>query len=255
MLFLFLNLLIFAVFLVKDKEKRLLFLILLAFNPAMLSYTLEGRSDIFMFTFLFMGLLLLYKKHYLLAGIPIALAFATKQSAWLILPFYIAFLYFRVLDFGTHHLVHPFARTVKILIPFIVTFSIIVLPFFLWDQKAFIDSTIFYLSGNVEHSYPISGYGLGSLLYQLGFIKDVHQYYPFQIWQIIIGLPVITTLIWYLKKHPTVSRLVVVYGVSLFIFWYLSRYFNNSHLGYLTMVFITAYFWPENEKFEKEYKR
>lgn len=238
LLFLFFSFLLLAGKLIKDNSQKLLFIILLAFNPATLGYALEGRSDIFMFAFLFMGLFLLHKKRYLIAGIPIALAFAVKQSAWPILPFCIAFLYYK----------NPsIEKTVKNLILFAITFSAIVLPFLIWDKKVFIDSTVFYLSGNVANGYPISGYGLGMILHQMGIIKDVHEFYPFIVWQIIIGAPLIVALILYLKKSPTVGRLILVYGIFLFVFWYLSRYFNNSHLGYLSVVFITSYFWPDEK--------
>lgn len=238
LLFLFFTLLILADRLVKEHDKKRLFLALLAFNPAMLPYALEGRSDIFMFTFLFLGLFLLHKKRYFLAAIPVALAFATKQSAWPIFPFYLAFLYFQK---------QSIIKTIKLLGPFLLTFFAIVLPFFLWDTKAFLDSTVFYLSGATLNSYPISGYGFGKLLNQSGFIKDVHQYYPFHIWQILIGLPALIVLIKFLKKKQSVRSLIFAYGIFLFIFWYFSRYFNNSHLGYLSMVFLTAYFWPEDD--------
>ncbi len=239
LLFLFLSLLILASRLIKDQGKRLLFLILLAFNPAMLGYTLEGRSDVFMFAFLFFGLFLLEKKRFFWAGIPIALAFAVKQSAWPILPFYVAFLYFRE---------KSFTKTIKSLLSFIVTLAIVIGPFLLWNTKAFLDSTVLYLSGGTANSYPVSGYGFGKLLLQFGVIKDAHQYYPFHIWQIIIGLPFFIVLIKLLRNLPNVSRLILVYGIFLFVFWYLSRYFNNSHLGYLSIVFITAYFWPDTSK-------
>lgn len=236
--FLFFAILFLAGKLIKDESKKLLFVILLAFNPAMLGYALEGRSDIFMFAFLFLGFFLLYKKSYLWAGIPIALAFTTKQSAWPILPLYLAFLYFK-----TNSLRNCF----RSIIPFFVVIAIVIVPFLIWDKKAFLDSTIFYLSGNVEHAYPISGYGFGMLLNQLGIVKDLHQYYPFVIWQIIIGTPVLAALVLYLKGGSRVSRLILTYGIFLFIFWYFSRYLNNSHLGYLSLVFITSYFWPEQD--------
>lgn len=237
--FLFFILLVLAARLIKDHHKQLLFLIFLAFNPAMLGYTLEGRSDIFMFTFLFAGLYFLHKRKYFLSGIPVALSFGVKQSAWLFLPFYLAFLYFET---------KSFTKTAKAALSFVVVFGIITLPFFLWDKKAFLDSTVFYLSGAAPHSYPISGYGLGMLLHNLGFIKDLHQNYPFYLWQILIGVPVMLALLKFLRKAPIVGRLILVYGLFLFVFWYLSRYFNNSHLGYLSMVFITAYFWPEEKE-------
>ena len=236
--FLFFALLFMAGKLVKDKSKKLLFIILLAFNPAMLGYTLEGRSDIFMFAFLFLGLYLLHRKKYLIAGLPIALAFTVKQSVWPLLPFYFAFIYFKN---------KSISMTLKDISIFIVTFISIILPFFLWDPKAFLDSTLFYLSGNITHGYPISGYGWGMILTQIGIIKDANQYYPFQIWQVLVGIPLAVILIKNLKNNLTVGRLILIYGIFLFVFWYFSRYFNNSHLGYLSLVFITAYFWPEEK--------
>lgn len=234
LVFLFLGLLIMASRLIKDQEKKRLFLILLAFNPATLGYYLEGRDDIFMLFFLFAGLYLLRKSKYFLAGILMALAFATKQSVWPIFPFYFAYLWFG-------------KNVIKSLLPFAVTFGLLVLPFFFWDQKAYLNSTILYLSGNTVHSYPIAGYGLGSLLMQMGWIKDKFAYYPFWIWQAIICGPLAAILIWWQKKENTVQRLILSYVIFLSVFWYLSRYFNNSHLGYLSMIFVMAYFWPEDQ--------
>ncbi|MBI2031277.1 MAG: DUF2029 domain-containing protein [Candidatus Levybacteria bacterium] len=238
LLFLFFVMLITAGRLVKDEDKKRQFLILLSFNPATLGYFLEGRDDIFMFSFLLAGLYLFYKKKDLLAGILLALAFAVKQSVWPIFPFYFAYFYFKNKNFK---------KTVIKIIPFAITFSTVVLPFFFWNPGAYLDSTIFYLSGNTLHSYPISGYGFGSVLKEFGIISDVYSYYPFWIWQVAVGLPLIIFLIKWQRKENTIQKLLLAYGIFLIVFWYFSRYLNNSHLGYLSMVFITAYFWP-NEK-------
>ena len=167
-----------------------------------------------------------------------ALAFATKQSVWPILPFYIAYVFFQS---------KSISKTVKELSLFVVTFLVVTLPFFLWNMRAFLDSTVFYLSGTVAHSYPISGYGLGMVLNQFGVIKNLNSYYPFFLWQLVIGVPLMVILLRYFKKSHSVKRLIVIYGIFLFVFWYLSRYFNNSHVSYLSTVFITAFFWPESE--------
>jgi len=241
LLVLFLFLLVVASILVKDQDKKRLFLVLLTFNPAMLPYTMEGRSDIYMFAFLFFGLYLLHIKKYFIAGIPIALAFAVKQSAWPILPLYFVYLFFKK---------NNIKKALVAISSFLVSFVIVIGPFLLWNPKAFLDSTIFYLSGSTEHSYPVSGYGLGKLLESFGFIKDVYAPYPFHIWQFIICVPLLIFLINYFKKHSDVKTIIVMYGIFLFVFWYLSRYFNNSHLGYLSLIFIAAYFWPENEKYD-----
>ena len=243
LLFLFFSLLVLASLLVKEEGRKRLFLVLLAFNPSVLPYTLEGRSDLFMYPFLFLGFFLLYKRRYSWAGIPIALAFAVKQSAWLLFPFYVAYLFFTT---------KSIKKTIFSLLPFIVVFGVIVVPFFLWDQNAFLDSTVRYLSGDTKHSYPISGYGLGRLLHEVGVIKDLKEHYPFVIWQAVVGLPLLVGLIYYLKKLPSISRLILVYVIFLFVYWYLSRYFNNSHLSYISLVFITAYLWPGDEEKKAE---
>ena len=233
--FLYFSLLITAFKFIKDREKKLLFVTLLAFNPAIFSYTLEGRSDIFMFAFFFAGLALLFKKKYSYAGIFLALAFTVKQSIWPILPLYIGYIYFLSKSVG---------KTAKRLLSFVITFVILTIPFLLWNPSAFISSTVLYLSGNTVHSYPISGYGLGALLHQLGVIKDMNGSYPFIIWQVMIIVPLLGFLLLLLKKHTSVRMLIVTYGLLVIVYWYLSRYFNNSHVGYLTMVFLAAYFWP-----------
>jgi uncharacterized membrane protein len=221
--------------LVRDEEKKRLFVILLAFNPAMFSYILEGRSDMFMYPFLFLGFYLLHLKKYKLSSVPLALAFAIKQSAWPLLPLYLMFVFFKT----------NIKETSKVSVVLLITFLIVVLPFFVWNQKAFLDSTVFYLSGQTQHSYPISGYGFGMLLYEIGIIKNLEQYFPFTIYQFIFSVPVFVFLFFYMKSHRKVNSLITAYGLLLFVFWYFSRYFNNSHLGYLSLVFITSYFWPE----------
>lgn len=238
LIFFFVSLLALIPFIIKNSQKRLEFIILLAFNPAMLGYFLEGRDDIYMFVFLFAGLMFLSKKKNILSAVCMALAFATKQSVWPIFPFYFAYLYFEN---------RSFKKSVVEIIPFAATFLVIVAPFFFWNPKAFLDSTIFFLAGNIPHSYPISGYGFGMILNQMGVIKNVNDYFPFIIFQLIVCLPLLVGLIIWQKKDNSIFRLLISYSIFLFVFWYFARYFNNSHLGYISMVLITAYFWPKEE--------
>ncbi|MBI4091776.1 MAG: hypothetical protein HY427_01025 [Candidatus Levybacteria bacterium] len=235
LMFLFFATLVFAHFLIKEGEKKRSFLLLLAFNPAMLPYTIEGRSDFFMLGFLFPSLFFLFRQKLFISAVFMGLAFAVKQSVWPILPFYVAYLWFRKRNSK------DFQRTLGI---FIGTFAIIVLPFFLWNPKAFIDSTILYLSGNTEHAYPISGYGFGMLLNQFGIIKSIKDNFPFVIFQLLLGIPLIIYLLKYLKKNMSVKNLILVYAIFLSIFWYFSRYFNNSHIAYISILITMVYFWP-----------
>lgn len=241
--FLFIVMLIAAQKIPNAENSKRLLVTLFAFNPATLGYFIEGRDDIFMFAFMIIGFLLLQRNKNIPASIFMAFAFAVKQSAWPLFPFYIFYLYYKE---------KSLAKTIKQLLIFGLTFSVIVFPFIFWNPKAYMDSTVFYLSGNAAHSYPVAGYGLGMLLHQTGIISDVHAYYPFWIWQVLFGLPFIIWLIIWQKRENSLQRLVLVYGIFLFVFWYLSRYFNNSHFGYLSMTFILAYFLQEKNSVNQE---
>lgn len=240
LLFLFFLTLIVAFKVIRDGEKRRSFILLLAFNPLMIYYTLEGRSDFFMYGFLITGFYLLHRSKFLLSAVLIGASFAVKQSAWPLFPLYVAYLWFKDKDKDKDKKVFY-----KSLFVFGLTFAFLVVPFFLWDPKAFLDSTVFYLSGNTPNSYPISGYGFGVLLHDLGFIKSLTENFPFIIPQIIVGIPLLFYLFKKLAKNTSVRNLILTYGVFLFVFWYFSRYFNNSHIVFLSIVFTTAYFWPE----------
>lgn len=241
LLVLFLLTLILAWKLLKaEEERRRLFLVLLAFNPATLGYFLEGRSDFFVFAFLFLGFYCLGQNHYTFAAIPMGLALATKQSAWPIVPLYLGYLWLQSK--------RDWRLLTKQVLPLILTLALVILPFFIWSPKAFLESTVFYLSGNALQSYPVAGYGWGMILKDFGIIKDKFAYYPFWIWQLVTCGPLLIFLWRWLVKKPEISRLIAAYGILTMFFWYFSRYFNNSHLGYLSMVFISAYFWPKNGK-------
>lgn len=242
---LFAAMLALAFIISKQNENKRLFVSLLAFNPATLSYVLEGRSDVFVYVFLLLTFYLLEKKKFFWSGIFLAVSFLIKQSSWPIFPLY----FFYIARFAWEQkkvLSERVLFLAKNVGGFIILFLGVSAPFYLWSPMSYIASTISYLSGNTAHSYPISGYGFGMILNQFGFIKDVHPYYPFQVWQVIVGLPLLVVLLIPLWKKPTVQRLVLSYALFLFVFWYFSRYFNNSHVGYISMVLITAYFWPQN---------
>lgn len=213
----------------KDKTLSTLAIIMTALSPATVDYLIEGRSDMFVLFWFLLSLFLLEHKHYIVASFMFALAMLSKQSIWIALPYFI--LYQWIVQKKTIQSVLLSLSIIGIVV------TAVTLPFLLWDARAFFDSVIFYLSGSALHSYPVSGYGLGMLLYEFRVIKNIHDTYPFAIWQILMGLPVLVTTLWWLAKKPLLSRLILGYGISLFVIWYTSRYFNNSHIGYLISVF------------------
>lgn len=212
---------------IKDHYRKALALMIVAFNPVMFDYLLEGRSDHIAFFWLLFALFLWHRKRFALAGVVYALAMLSKQTIWLSLPF--LFLYVKT-------------RKSLVLGAFLGTIALVLGPFLLWNAGAYWQSTVAFLQGTTPVSYPVAGYGWGMVLYQLGFIKDLHAYYPFIYWQLGAGVPVLWFLIRWLQTKATAGRLLIAYGIFLFVFWYFSRYFHNSHLGYISLVLGIGYF-------------
>lgn len=217
----------------KNAQLARLSIILTFLSPATVDYLIEGRSDVFALFWLLWSLYLLDRRIFFWSSVVFALALLSKQTIWFIVPFYFVATW-KIQQSSWRRIVRSF-------ITVCMTVSFFSLPFLLWDTKAFIDSVILYLSGGTLHGYPVSGYGLGMVLYDWHVIKNIHDYYPFMIWQIAIGLPLIFVLLRWIIKNPfSFSRMLISYGVLLFAVWYVSRYFNNSHLAYISSIFIVG---------------
>lgn len=212
---------------IKDYQKKILAIIITAFNPVTFDYLLEGRSDHFAFFWLLLALFLWQRKRIVLASAVYALALLSKQTIWLSLPFVLLYV-----------------KTRRLLVTsaFIGTVVLVLGPFLVWHARSYWESTVVFLQGATPVSYPVAGYGLGMVLYELGIIKDIHAYYPFIYWQLGIGLPILWFLLRWLRTKVTTGRLLMAYSVFLFVLWYFSRYFHNSHLGYISLVLAVGYF-------------
>lgn len=216
----------------KDKSIARMAIILTALSPAVIDYFVEGRSDVFALSWLVVSLVFLERKNYIRSATMMMLAVLSKQTTWFILPFYgLAFWHM------TDKRRNLFWKSTIVAT---VVGVVITAPFFFWDPRAFLDSVIFYLNGTSAHSYPVAGYGFSMVLYAAGYIRDIHAYYPFIIWQLIFSGPLFIVLMRSFWQTSKQSRLMLFYAVFLMVFWYFSRYFNNSHLGYLSMLFVLA---------------
>jgi uncharacterized membrane protein len=239
LLFTFVGMLTLLAVWIKDYQKKILALIIVAFHPVMFDYLLEGRSDHFAFFWLLLALYLLHRKRFVLAAVVYALAMLSKQTIWLSFPFVILYVSKDVAK-------QSVTRIVLVISAFLGTVALVLGPFLVWDPSAYWESTVAFLQGSTPVSYPVAGYGLGMVLYQLGVIKDIHAYYPFVYWQAAVLLPTLWFLIRWFRAKRSAGRLLIAYSVFLFVFWYFSRYFHNSHLGYISLVLSVGYFLEES---------
>ncbi len=238
--------LLFAIWKLYTKEAlRHLSIILISLSPGIIDYFIEGRSDIFALAWFMLSVYCLERKKYLLSAVIFGLALMSKQTIWFAAPLYAVFLW-------VWQKYNPAKTGMYLLVVGGVAMALAV-PFLLWDAEAFLGSVVYYLSGGGENSYPVAGYGFSMVLESLGIIKNIHDYYPFVYWQVLFGLPALGIAAWWFMKKPTVSRFLVGYAGSLMIIWYFSRYFNNSHLGYIGTVFVLGMLkqWDESGSGQK----
>lgn len=211
----------------RDKALARIAMVLTALSPSVVDYFIEGRSDVFALCWLMGAIFFLGRKKYLWSGLFLGLSLMSKQTTWFIVPFYALVLWKQ-----NRKMFWRVGAAVALVVAVVAT------PFLVWDSRAFFESVVLYLTGNTLTSYPVSGYGLGMILHEFGVIADIHAYYPFIYWQIAFAFPVLVFLCFWVWKKPTESKLVISYAVFLAVYWYMSRYFNNSHLGYLSMLFV-----------------
>lgn len=222
---------------VKDTVIKEIAVVLIALSPATFDYFVEGRSDPFALVWLVGGLYFIQKKRYWFSAMMVGLAVISKQTMWFAFPIWVSYLYLSSVKRWFHYSI--FAVAVA---------AILTLPFLAWDAQAFIKSVVVYLSAGGETGYPVSGYGLSMILYSLGIIQGLKDYFPFTLLQLGLGIPILIGMLVWFRKKPLFSRFFIIYGVFLFVVWYVSRYFNNSHIAFLSTIFSLAAIFHYDEQ-------
>lgn len=229
----------------ENREKKLLGLIIYAFNPIFFPWFAYGFNDIFVFFWLLLSLYLLKLNKYGWSAAVLALACAAKQQAWVILPFYFFYLYYK--EQSVKEITQRIMKIFKKILPFIVISILIFTPFLIWGFNDFIDDIYRYPTGSIETCLPMVGYGLSHLIYKAGLVKSIWDYFPFWIIQIIICLPLLYYLIKKQRDNNSLSWLLASYGLFLFVFWFFSRVFNDNYISFLSLVFLVSFLTEEKE--------
>ncbi len=224
----------------KKYEHKALLATLVTFNPLFLQFFITGRDDVFVLAWLLLSLFLLDKKKYIPSAIVLGFALASKHSAVIILPFYVAYLYFLVDN--THSIWEKCLEVFKKIYPAIITALVLFVPFIVWNAPAFWQDSVQYPLGMLETGYPINGYNIQSVLVELGYISSPVEYFSNLPLLVILALPLLWFLIRQQKKNNSVSTLILAYGVFLLVFWLLSRFFHDNHIGYVAQILLVGVF-------------
>jgi hypothetical protein len=204
--------------------RRLSLLIVFGLNFFGVSYVIWGGTDVFVFFWLIACTYLLSRNRTTAAAVCLGLACASKQTAWLFVPFFLIHALQKERSSGTWALLGATAPVV--LVP-----ALFILPFLLWDAASFVDDTYLYLSGQSASSYPIVGLGFGGMLVDLGFVRDKNAYFPFILFQLAFSIPLLIFSLRRQWRRSTVQRCWFGYGLLLLCFTFFSRFFSDFYLG------------------------
>ncbi len=232
--------------LVAGAERRLALVALVALNPQLFPFVVEGRNDFFVLVFLFAGIALLQRERRALATLAIAAAAAAKLHAVFILPFLAAYL---VATRRPANLREAWSALWRPAWPAALFLAATFLPFLVNDFAAFYDDVVRYNAGGAAWTYPIAGMGFSALLLALGLIPYRQADFPFAAIEIAVALPVAAWSLRRLWRSPSITALLGGYALTLLAFLFFGRYFQGNYLGYiLAMATPILFLRPRTER-------
>jgi hypothetical protein len=206
---------------------------LIALDPQLFPFVVEGRNDFFVLLFLLAGIANFQVQRRTLGFLAIAVAASAKLHAGPLVPFAMAYLVWSAVRLPPRGRA---LRLVREIGPGALVMAVTFLPFMVNNFAAFWDDIVAYNAGGAAWSYPISGMGFGALLLALGVISYPQQDFPFAAFQIAAALPLAAWSIQRLRRDARVATLLEGYTLTLLAFLFFGRYFHGNHLGFILAV-------------------
>jgi hypothetical protein len=222
--------------LVAKPRDKLALLIAFGLNFLFVYYLADGRNDIMIMLWLVLSLVFLSRGRIAASALFIGLAVATKHQAAFFLPFYFLYLLPK----------RPKLADLLLLVrqtwPLYVVVAVIVLPFLLWDSAAFIEDTVLYLTGAIETSFPMKGWGFSTLLLAFNLVADPEAAFPFWLFELIFGLPALLWLLWRQWQDNHLQNVLIGFAIFSFVFQFFSRFFSDNYFVFTLQLLVIAYF-------------
>ena len=180
-----------------------------------------GDNDLPMVALLLGATLAIGRRHWLIAGVLLGLAIATKQTALIAVPVLAGYAIAQGIDRREFVNAAGIAGTVV---------ATLFAPFLVWNAHAFTSDTILFNFGGGSETYPIQGIGLSALLLKTGIIHGSRDAFPF----LLIQLPLVLgawLIGWrWLRHHRRPGDAVLFMGVALFVFLFANRFAQPTYL-------------------------
>jgi hypothetical protein len=220
-----------------DPEKKIVLAALWGLNPFLVPHVIQGRNDVVVAAMLVGTVHLLLERKVARAALLLGAACATKQFAFLFVPFFVVSAggsgggWKETLRVGT-----------RAALPGLLPLATFAMPFFVWNPGAFLSDTWAFNEGLAEVSYPLGGtpgFGLGYLLAALRVVPSLYHYFPFGVLQIPILVPLGWILLRRHRADGSAASLVVSFALFLLVYLFLSRIFHHNYLA-LIFFFLAA---------------
>jgi 4-amino-4-deoxy-L-arabinose transferase-like glycosyltransferase len=180
-----------------------------------------GDNDLPMVALLLSATLATANRKFLMAGLLMGLAIATKQTSLIAVPILVAYAVAQNVGW------REFLRAAGVAV---ASVCVLLAPFVLWNAGAFVaDTLLFNFAGGAE-AYPIQGLGLSSILLEAGIIHGARDAFPF----LLIQLPLVIA-VWLLAwrrliRYPRASELIVWSGLAFFVFLFTNRFAQQTYI-------------------------
>ena len=229
---LFLTLWLLLPQLARNDEKKQGLLIAFGLNPLLVPFFVEGRNDIVVLFWLVLAVWALQRNRVSLSALAFGLALAVKQTAWLVLPFYLLYVWRGPLESKWT------TQTRRALVALLLPSVILILPFATWNWNAFFEDAVLFQSTQ----YPIWGYGFSEWLVASGALASRTAAFPFWVIQLAIGLPLLVVLARVQMRNNSIKAMLWAASGWSFAIAFFSRAFLDSHIGFILSLAVLAYF-------------
>jgi len=180
-----------------------------------------GDNDLPVVALLLAALLAAHHRRFLLMGLLLGCAIATKQHALLAVPLIVVWAGVRGADLGI------IARAALTATAGVAGF---LLPFVVWDSAAFIRDTVLFVVGSGTDAYPINGFGLSAILLSAGVIHGPRDAFPFALLEMTAAGMVWAAGWRWLRRGVPLSDVLILMGLVFASVLFVSRYFHDTHL-------------------------
>ena len=180
-----------------------------------------GDNDLPVVALLLAALVATHYRRFVLMGLLLGCAIATKQHALLAAPLIVTWAVVRGAD--TRTLARAAIMSTGVV-------AAILAPFVLWDAAAFVRDTVVFLIGGGADAYPINGFGLSAMLLSAGVIHGARDAFPFALLEIAAAAVGWAAAWVWLRRRVAPADVLILMGLVFASVLFVSRYFHDTHL-------------------------